>query len=194
MDLVASTKYIHEGFSSFQQSHRDGRRSCGFGGRVWDKTGSGFSSVTLQHIERIPQGNPNGLESESSNGVYSSRIFEEFESNNNLRQLVRNGQLDEGFKFLETMVYHGDIPDIIACTSLIRGYCKIGKTRKATRVMEILEESGPVPDVITYNVLISGYCKSEEIDKALLVLERMSVAPDVVTYNTILRNLCDSGN
>ncbi|CAA2970195.1 Hypothetical predicted protein [Olea europaea subsp. europaea] len=133
-------------------------------------------------MEKNPQGQKN-----------SNHNFEEFESNNFLRRLVKNGELEEGFRHLENMVYRGDIPDIIPCTSLIRGFCRIGKTKKATRIMEILEESGAVPDVITYNVLISGYCKSGEIDSALKVLDRMSVAPDVVTYNTILRTLCDSG-
>ena len=148
----------------------------------------------LQQIVSTPNGDLNVIGMESSPiGVNGSRSFEEFASNIHLRKLVRNGELEEGLKFLERMIYQGDIPDVIACTSLIRGFCRSGKTKKATRIMEILENSGAVPDVITYNVLIGGYCKSGEIDKALEVLERMSVAPDVVTYNTILRSLCDSG-
>ncbi|KAJ0024413.1 hypothetical protein Pint_08529 [Pistacia integerrima] len=147
------------------------------------------SNAKLKNVQKSPHGHlVNGHISSSQEN--SSHNFEEFESNNHLRRMVRNGELEEGFKFLESMVYHGDIPDIIPCTSLIRGFCKVGKTRKATRVMEIIEDSGAVPDVITYNVLISGYCKSGEIDNAFRLLDRMSVAPDVVTYNTILRTLC----
>ncbi|KAK8568602.1 hypothetical protein V6N13_106506 [Hibiscus sabdariffa] len=89
-------------------------------------------------------GNGHVLSSQSS----SVHGFEESGSNNQLRKFVRNGELEEGFKLLEGMVYHGEIPDIIACTSLIRGFCKRGKTRKATRVMEIIEDSGAVPDVL----------------------------------------------
>lgn len=133
------------------------------------------------------------FEDDSSSWASAGPTYDEFESNNYLRRLVRNGELDEAFKYLESMVYRGDIPDIIPCTSLIRGFCRMGKTRKSTRVLEILEESGAVPNVITYNVLISGYCKAGEMDNALKLLDRMSVAPDVVTYNTILRSLCDSG-
>ncbi|KAJ8442614.1 hypothetical protein Cgig2_026556 [Carnegiea gigantea] len=95
---------------------------------------------------------------------------------------------------LTGMVYHGGIPDIISCRSSIQGLCKVGNTRKATRVLEILEESGAVPDVDrNQEILIGGYCKAGEIDNALRLLDRMSVAPDVVTYSTILHCLCGSG-
>ncbi|KAL4335304.1 hypothetical protein GQ457_07G004980 [Hibiscus cannabinus] len=98
-----------------------------------------------------------------------------------------NPVLEEGFKFFEDMVYHSEILDIIACTSLIRGFCKRVKTRKATRFTEIIED---LRDVITYTMFISGYCRTWEIDNDLQVFDRISVAPDVVTYNTIL---CDGG-
>ena len=60
------------------------------------------------------------------------------------------------------MVYKGEISNIIPCASLIRGFCRISKTRKADRVTKNLELSGAVLDVITYNVLISEYCKNEK--------------------------------
>ena len=53
----------------------------------------------------------------------SSQSFEEGLSNSHLCGLVRNGDLEEGFKHLVSMVYRGYIPDIIPCTSLICGFC-----------------------------------------------------------------------
>ncbi|KAK0588585.1 hypothetical protein LWI29_002911 [Acer saccharum] len=50
---------------------------------------------------------------------------------------------------------------------------------KATRVMEIVEDSGAVPNIITYDDLISGCCESGEIDNALRLLKRMSIAVDL---------------
>ncbi|KAJ0086590.1 hypothetical protein Patl1_08707 [Pistacia atlantica] len=212
MDLIVPTNHVHEGFCSFQHFHGESTRNSSFFSarrgayKVGIKLSSkkvyvrykapflvqsadsfdckkrkpqGFqkqtrvfavsknetlsSNAKLKNVQKSPHGHlVNGHISSSQEN--SSHNFEEFESNNHLRRLVRNGELEEGFKFLESMVYHGDIPDIIPCTSLIRGFCKI-----------------------------SGYCKSGEIDNALRLLDRMSVAPDVVTYNTILRTLCDSG-
>lgn len=211
MDLIVPTSHTHEGLRSFQYFNRyTTRRSSFAGARIRGNDGSsrkvhvGFRKLRKSRVFAVSgvetfrcngklQNLDKPLNGHMGNGHVSSSSIEEFESNNHLRKLVRNGELEEGFRFLENMVYRGEIPDIIASTSLIRGFCKIGKTRKATRIMEIIEDSGAVPDVITYNVLISGYCKAGEIDNALRVLDRMSVAPDVVTYNTILRTLCDSG-
>ncbi|KAI0494518.1 hypothetical protein KFK09_024656 [Dendrobium nobile] len=114
--------------------------------------------------------------------------------NDVLRRLVRNGELDSALRLLESIFLRGtDPPDIIPCTSLIRGLCRSGRTAAARRVLDIIETSGASPDVITYNVMISGYCKSGETDEALNLLHRMSVPPDVVTYNTIFQSLCERG-
>ncbi|KAL8131036.1 hypothetical protein AgCh_007098 [Apium graveolens] len=200
---------VRVGFSNSVAKVFDGKNSCSFvvcGGNGDGLRGKkGFTEKRRKMVSAISRSGSVGLNGEmngfdvrnggsSSLSKYScSRNFEEYESNNCLRRLVKSGELEESFRFLESMVYRGDIPDIIPCTSLIRGFCRLRKTKMATRVLEILEESGAVPDVITYNVLISGYCKVGEIDNALEVLDRMSVAPDVVTYNTILRSLCDRG-
>ena len=53
----------------------------------------------------------------------SSSNIKEHETNNHFRCLVRNGELEDGFKILENMVYKGEIPNIILCGSLIRGFC-----------------------------------------------------------------------
>lgn len=146
----------------------------------------------MQRVELNPREHLNGTKSSSTTAQFWQN-FEESESNNHLRKFVRNGKLGEGFKFLQSMLCRGEIQDAIACTSLIRGFCKTGKTLKVTRVMDSLEDFGVVPDVITYNVLIGEYHKSVEIDNAIHVLDQMSIAPDVVAFNTILCTLCNSG-
>lgn len=71
-----------------------------------------------QHFGKKPNpiGNSNAIEL-SSNG---SRNLEELENNNHLRKLVKFGELDQGFGFLKRMTSQGDIPDVIACTNLMR--------------------------------------------------------------------------
>lgn len=213
-----STSSAQEGFCLIQQFHREYKRgnkldvSCRTSGSISSKIPLGSRKrnrlVLVSAASKVESSGLNGraqkfetlssgYSNSNGNGHYSSVnssfALEDVESNNHLRQMVRTGELEEGFKFLENMVYHGNVPDIIPCTTLIRGFCRLGKTRKAAKILEILEGSGAVPDVITYNVMISGYCKAGEINNALSVLDRMSVSPDVVTYNTILRSLCDSG-
>ncbi|KAJ6335381.1 hypothetical protein OIU78_012083 [Salix suchowensis] len=162
MDLIIPTSHTHEGLCSFQYFIRDTTRRSSFAGaRIRGNVGStrkihvglrklrksrvfAVSEVETFHSNGKLQNHDKPLNGHMGNGHVSSSSIEEFESNNHLRKLVRNGELEEGFRFLESMVYRGEIPDIIASTSLIRGFCKIGKTRKATRVMEIIEDSGAV--------------------------------------------------
>ena len=53
------------------------------------------------------------------------------------------------------------MPCVIACTALIREFCKIGRTKNATRIMGILEESGAVIDITIYNVF--DWCYHEAL-------------------------------
>ena len=112
----------------------------------------------MPHTEENQCGHLSG----GSHASNSLSNIKEHESKIHFCRLVRNGELDNGFKFLESMVYKGEILDIIPCASLIKGFCRISKTRKTYRVTKILEQSRVVLDVITYNVLISGYCKNEK--------------------------------
>ena len=215
MDLVVTTKQTHDGFCTFQLIHHRlsrqiGARVCCNLNSVKVLVGSNSRFLVVSSDCVSERGNLSKKETCGSNGQFfkseknqlgqlsggsekSSQSFEEGLSNSHLCGLVRSGDPEEGFKHLVSMVYRGYIPDIIPCTSLISGFCRIGMTKKAIRVMELLEASGAVLDVIIYTILIKGCYISGEIDSALKVLDRMSVAPDVVTYDTILRSLCDSG-
>ncbi|XVE60640.1 hypothetical protein DITRI_Ditri05aG0144100 [Diplodiscus trichospermus] len=174
----------------------------------------------LQNFEISPQGHyENGLVSSSPSSSFHKS--EESDSNNQLHKFVRNDKLEEGFKLLEGIVYYGEIPDIIACASLICGFCKKGKTREGARVMEIIEDSGAVPDVITYNVLntiLRSLCDSGKLKVAMEVLDQQlqreccpdegtldevikllnnmpsyGCQPNVITHNIILRSMCSTG-
>ncbi|KAF3795866.1 hypothetical protein EJ110_NYTH02957 [Nymphaea thermarum] len=77
----------------------------------------------------------------SISGGYCGNM-DDSESNEVVRRLVRNGQLPEALTVLENMAGNGEMPDIIPCTSLIRGFCKMGQTKKATKVLDIIDGSG----------------------------------------------------
>jgi len=60
------------------------------------------------------------VDSPSLGSIHPS--YDEFEGNNKLHRLVGKGKLHEGFKLLESVVCRGDIPHMIICTRLIRGF------------------------------------------------------------------------
>ncbi|PWA48600.1 hypothetical protein CTI12_AA473000 [Artemisia annua] len=163
--------------------HNSVALGTGNDGKLNDK--NGFLNIKIKRVSAViksPNGKAvNGEKSLQYNGngtneISTRRNFEEFENKNHLRRLIRNGELEEGFKYLENMVYRGDI-----------------HMKKATRVMEILEESGVVPDVITCNVLISGYCRAEKLEEAMVVLARQmekECYPDVITYTILIEAAC----
>ncbi|KAJ6337679.1 hypothetical protein OIU76_007372 [Salix suchowensis] len=148
MDLIIPTSHTHEGLCSFQYFIRDTTRRSSFAGaRIRGNVGStrkihvglrklrksrvfAVSEVETFHSNGKLQNHDKPLNGHMGNGHVSSSSIEEFESNNHLRKLVRNGELEEGFRFLESMVYRGEIPDIIASTSLIRGFLGIARQER----------------------------------------------------------------
>ncbi|CAD5312253.1 unnamed protein product [Arabidopsis thaliana] len=237
MDLMVSTSSAQEGFCLIQQFHREYKRgnkldvSCRTSGSISSKIPLGSRKrnrlVLVSAASKVESSGLNGraqkfetlssgYSNSNGNGHYSSVnssfALEDVESNNHLRQMVRTGELEEGFKFLENMVYHGNVPDIIPCTTLIRGFCRLGKTRKAAKILEILEGSGAVPDVITYNVMISGkgcspvlityntvidgLAKAGKTGKAIKLLDEMrakDLKPDTITYSSLVGGLSREG-
>ncbi|KAI8548479.1 hypothetical protein RHMOL_Rhmol07G0276800 [Rhododendron molle] len=174
MDLVVPTKQTHEGFCSFHSFHgRIGSRVCSNLSSLKVFVGPKARFLVLSIDSGTGLRTQEGFRKKRRNRVYAVSKIEAFSSDNgrcsisektqsgrpnqvnsvssreskgnkDLLRLVRKGELEECFRRLESMVSRGDIPDIIPCTNLIRGFCQIGNTEKATRVMQIVEESGPV--------------------------------------------------
>ncbi|KAJ6730235.1 ATPASE EXPRESSION PROTEIN 3 [Salix viminalis] len=237
MDLIIPTSHTHEGLCSFQYFNRDTTRRSSFAGaRIRGNVGStrkihvglrklrmsrvfALSEVETFHSNGKLQNHDKPLNGHMGNGHVSSSSIEEFESNNHLRKLVRNGELEEGFRFLESMVYRGEIPDIIASTSLIRGFfellnqlsskgcspvlityntvidglSKVGKTDEAVELLHEMRGKGLKPDVITYSSLIAGLSREGKVEEAIEFfhdVEGCGVKPNAFTYNSIMFGLC----
>ena len=153
MDLVVPMNQTHDRFYSFHCVHKNHRLGWRIGARfcsnliyvghkdrflvLYVDDGNGLSKqegfrkqrrnwvfAVSRRVEAVSSKSQlsNSRKTQLGRGN-SSQSFEEGLSNSHLRGLVRNGDLEEGFKHLVSMVYRGYIPDIITRTSLICGFC-----------------------------------------------------------------------
>ncbi|KAL5783498.1 hypothetical protein ACOSP7_008527 [Xanthoceras sorbifolium] len=85
-------------------------------------------------------------------------------------------------------------PDVSTCTTMIKGYCKLGMIENARKVFD---EMVCQPNLVTYNTLINGLCKKGDMESARLILNQMMntkhCSPDTVTYTTMIDGYCKIG-
>ncbi|KAG5034956.1 hypothetical protein JHK87_009866 [Glycine soja] len=84
--------------------------------------------------------------------------------------------------------------DVYTYTTMIRGFCKVGKVENACKVFDRLVESQSCkPDVVSFTTLIDGYSKRGGFREALECLKEMvkrGCLLNVVTYNALIECLC----
>ncbi|ONK66118.1 uncharacterized protein A4U43_C06F4330 [Asparagus officinalis] len=111
--------------------------------------------------------------------------------------LCKANMVDRGCDILRGVSLDGScLLNVKSYTSVISGFCKLGRMEEANKVFEEMVESGIKPSRITYNVLIDGYGKVCDLKAANLVYERMRIcgcSPDVVTYTSLIHGYCRSG-
>ncbi|CAA6664686.1 unnamed protein product [Spirodela intermedia] len=105
-----------------------------------------------------------------------------------LRVLVRANRVQLARAVFDQIVEDGRVePDVTACTTLIRGYCKLGLLAEAE---EIFQAMSCRPNLVTYNTLIDGYCRKGMMGSARstvdLMLQREDCSPDAVTFTTLI--------
>lgn len=80
--------------------------------------------------------------------------------------------------------------DVVSWTSMICGYCNVGKTDIAFDLFERMELEGLTPNEFTWNALVSGCARIGDIDGAVALFGRMVgeglTHPDLVTWNAII--------
>ncbi|KAK6927243.1 Pentatricopeptide repeat [Dillenia turbinata] len=85
-------------------------------------------------------------------------------------------------------------PNVLTCTIMIRGYCKMGMVDDAKKVFD---EMTSEPNLVTYNTMIHGFVRKGLIENALEIIERMKQSkkylPDTVTYTTLIDGYCKRG-
>jgi pentatricopeptide repeat protein len=79
--------------------------------------------------------------------------------------------------------------DIVSWTSMISGYCNVGKIEEALVLFERMKLEGLEPNDFTWNALISGYARRGDSDGAFSLLSKMTregLVPDLVTWNAMI--------
>ncbi|PSS01323.1 Pentatricopeptide repeat-containing protein [Actinidia chinensis var. chinensis] len=110
------------------------------------------------------------------------------------------GKMDRAIEVLEMMT--GDkikYPfDNFVCSSLISGFCRIGKPELAVSFYENAESSGYLrPNVVTYTALVSAYCRLgrfEEVCSLVSRMEKEGLDFDVVFYSSLIHEYFMEGD
>lgn len=85
--------------------------------------------------------------------------------------------------------------DVATWTSLICGYCNIGKTGKALDLFQRMKFEELEPNDFTWNAMIAGYARGGDIKGAFALFSRMTrerLVPDLVTWNAMISGLVQS--
>ncbi|KAK6135576.1 hypothetical protein DH2020_030684 [Rehmannia glutinosa] len=87
-------------------------------------------------------------------------------------------------------------PNVVTCTTLIRGYCGKQEIDEALDVFKEMVDRGIKPNEITCNTLIKGLCESQKFDmiKEILGGEGGGFIPDTCTFNTVMNAHCNREN
>lgn len=113
---------------------------------------------------------------------------------------VRNGLIDMYFKcgnvcYARRVFDRMTDGDVASWTSLICGYCNVGKSEEALGLFERMKLEGLQPNEFTWNVLIAGFSRRGDINVALSLFGRMNkegLVPDLVTWNAIISGFAQS--
>ncbi|KAJ0021484.1 hypothetical protein Pint_31249 [Pistacia integerrima] len=85
--------------------------------------------------------------------------------------------------------------DVVSWTSMICGYCNVGKVEQAVVLFERMELEGLEPNEFTWNAMITGYARRGDSNGAYLFFSRMvreGLVPDLVTWNAIISGFAQS--
>ncbi|KAI3958851.1 hypothetical protein MKX01_023527 [Papaver californicum] len=84
-------------------------------------------------------------------------------------------------------------PDIKHFTSLLYGWCKLGKLMEAKFVLVQMREAGFEPDLVVYNNLLSGYAMAGKMQVAfdlISEMKRKGCEPNANSYTILIQALC----
>ncbi|KAF3439688.1 hypothetical protein FNV43_RR17966 [Rhamnella rubrinervis] len=107
-----------------------------------------------------------------------------------IKGLCGTNEVDKGCRLLKEVQLRKELsPNVITFTSVISGYCKLGRMKEASILFAKMLTFGIKPNAITFNALIDGFGKAGEMGSALFMYENMLVhgcQPDVVTFTSLI--------
>lgn len=88
--------------------------------------------------------------------------------------------------------------DNFVCSSLISGFCRIGKPELAVEFFENAESSGGLrPNCVTYTALVNAYCRLGrfvEVSSLVTRMEKEGINFDVVLYSSLIHGYFIEGD
>ncbi|KAL5699496.1 hypothetical protein ACHQM5_030389 [Ranunculus cassubicifolius] len=110
------------------------------------------------------------------------------------------GKMGRAIEVLELMTGEkiGYCFDNFVCSSIISGFCKIGKPELALGFYDNVEKSGALscPNVVTYTALVNALCKQgrvKEVQDLVCKMENEGVVLDAVFYSSWICGYFDKG-
>ncbi|XP_057443048.1 pentatricopeptide repeat-containing protein At5g59600-like [Lotus japonicus] len=85
--------------------------------------------------------------------------------------------------------------DVASWTSMISGFCNMGKIEQALVLFERMKSEGFEPNDFTWNAILSAYARSRDRSKAFAFIERMQTegfVPDLVAWNALISGFVQS--
>ncbi|KAG9148902.1 hypothetical protein Leryth_022059 [Lithospermum erythrorhizon] len=109
-----------------------------------------------------------------------------------LDALCKNGSVKEAAVLFDDMRFKFN-PTLRHFTSLLYGWCKLGKIMEAKHVLIKMREEGFEPDVVVYNILLNGYAVAGKMVDAfdlLVEMKKKGCDPNVASFTTMIQSLC----
>ncbi|KAK1363678.1 Pentatricopeptide repeat-containing protein [Heracleum sosnowskyi] len=109
-----------------------------------------------------------------------------------LDALSKNGSVKEAASLFEDM-RERFTPTIKHFTSLLYGWCKVGKLMEAKFVLVQMRKSGFEPDIVVYNNLLNGYAVAGKMADAFDLLQEMrrkGCDPNATSFTIVIQALC----
>jgi len=85
--------------------------------------------------------------------------------------------------------------DVASWTSMISGYCNVGKLNESIMLFEWMKMEGVEPNDFTWNAILVGHAQNGDRQRALELMSRMKregLSPNVVTWNALISGLAHS--
>ena len=111
-----------------------------------------------------------------------------------INNCVERGDMEAAMKSTRDMMNLGIEPGVITFTTLIKGWCKVGKMSVSMHVTKVMLKMGLYPNKLTYDYLIGGYCQQHDMMTAKRLVESMikvNLIPDIKTFTIIVKGMCN---
>ncbi|CAL9750465.1 unnamed protein product [Musa acuminata subsp. burmannicoides] len=109
-----------------------------------------------------------------------------------LDALCKNGSAKEAASLFQDLKEKYP-PNLKHFTSLLYGWCKLGKLMEAKFVLVQMKNAGFEPDVVVFNTLLGGFAAAGKMEDGYELLKEMGrrgCKPNVVSYTTLIQALC----